>query len=154
MDLSIDGRPQPVSLTEAADPSRTVVFTQRKNRQTLDWIFTGTMIWMAQSVAPPYCTSTSPTARTGVNPDSMCAINFRWGVGGMGGLNPLPSDTEGARTGCVSLRKTMLALALFSDSSARYLPPAKLAAGTNWNWTRPSSQITMVDRSQYLWDLD
>lgn len=149
------GNPQPIQLTQAAKPAETVVFTSRKNRLTLDWRFIGTVIWMAQAVAPPYCGGgASATATTNVNPQSMCAILHRWGVDGQSGLNPMPSDIEGGRTGSVALRKNLWALALFGDTHAKFMSPGALAAGTNWTWTSLASQIQMTDISKYLWDLD
>jgi len=149
------GNPQPITLTSAAKPAETVTFTARKNRLTLDWRFVGTVIWMAQAVAPPYCGGgASATANTNVNPQSLCAILHRWGTDGQAGLNPMPTDIEGARTGSVALRKQMLALVAFSDTHAKFMPPAALATGTNWHWNILSSQITMTDINKYLWDLD
>ena len=153
--IAVNGAFQPRSLTDAAAPGDTVVFTGRKNRLSLDWTWTGTIIWHAQSVAPPYCSSaTDPAAMTNVNPQSMCAIFHRWGVGGDGGIAPPPSDIEGRRTGSVALRKNMMALVAFSDGHAKYMPPAQLARGTNWHWDILPSQIVMTDIRQYMWDLD
>jgi prepilin-type N-terminal cleavage/methylation domain-containing protein len=120
------GNPQPIQLTQAASPSRTVVFTGRKSRKTLDWRFVGTVIWMAQAVAPPYCGGgPSATAFTNVNPNSMCAINHRWGIDGAAGLTPQPTEVDGQRTGSVSLRKQGQALVAFSDGSARFMQPPR-----------------------------
>jgi prepilin-type N-terminal cleavage/methylation domain-containing protein len=152
--ISTDGTPQPVTLTSAADPGNTVTFTSRKNRNTLDWRFVGTVMWMAQAVAPPYCSGTSATSQTGTNPQGYCAILKRWGVGGDGGLTPPPTDIEGRRTGSVALRKNMLGLVAFSDGHAKYMPPGQLAQGTNWHWNILPSQIALTNRAAYLWDLD
>lgn len=149
------GNPETQTLTSAAQPSKTVVFTGRKSRKTLDWRFVGTVIWMAQAVAPPYCGGgTSATAMTNVNPQSMCAILHRWGVDGASGLSPEPSDIDGKRTGSVSIRKANQALVAFSDGHARFMQPGALAAGTNWHWNIFSSQIQLTDRERYMWDLD
>jgi hypothetical protein len=152
--IAVNGAFTPQSLTAAAMPGDTVAFTGRKDRLTLDWTWTGTIIWHAQTVAPPYCSSTSPSAMTNVNPQSMCAINHRWGVNGHGALVPHPSDVEGGRTGSVALRKTMLALVAFSDTHARFMSPGALAKGTNWHWNILPSQILLTNREQYMWDLD
>jgi prepilin-type N-terminal cleavage/methylation domain-containing protein len=149
------GDPQPISLTEAAKPAETVVFTGRKSRKTLDWRFVGTVIWMAQAVAPPYCGGGSgATAMTNVNPQSLCAILHRWGTDGANGLSPMPDDVDGKRTGSVSLRKQMQALVAFADGHARYMQPTALAAGTNYHWNITSTQIQLTQRERYLWDLD
>jgi prepilin-type N-terminal cleavage/methylation domain-containing protein len=149
-----DGGFVPKSLTSPQEPPETVVFTGRKNRLSLDWTWTGTIIWHAQTVAPPYCSSTSATAFTNVNPQSYCAINHRWGVGGDGGLPVPPTDVEGRRTGSVSLRKTFMALVAFGDGHAKYLSPGALSRGTNWHWDILPAQIQMVDINKYMWDLD
>lgn len=153
--ITVSGNPMPQILTAAAEPADTVVFTGRKSRQSLDWTWTGTIIWHAQTVAPPYCGGgMSPAANTNVNPQSQCAINHRWGVNGDGGLPNPPPDSEGRRTGSVALRKSMLALVAFSDGHAKFLPPSRVAAGTNWHWNIAPSAITMVDIKKYMWDLD
>jgi len=149
-----DGGFEPTNLTKAANPADTVAFTARKNRKTLDWTWTGTIIWHAQTVAPPYCGGTQSNAFTNVNPQSYCAINHRWGVNGDGGLNPPPTDIEGRRTGSVALRKNMMSLVAFSDTHAKYMPPAALARGTNWHWNILPSQIQLTNLEAYMWDLD
>ena len=54
----LDGRPKPVSLTSAAKPSQTIVFTQRKSRKTLDWYTGPGIVWMAPTMAAPFCRPT------------------------------------------------------------------------------------------------
>lgn len=153
--ITQDGSFTPQSLTAANKPGDTVVFTGRKNRKSLDWTWTNTIIWHAQSVAPPFCAGgNSPYAHTGVNPDSYCAIYHRWGVNGDGGINPPPTDVEGRRTGSVALRKTWMSLVAFADGHARFMPPAALARGTNWNWEIQPADIKMMDIDKYMWDLD
>jgi len=153
--ISMDGNPQPQSLTSAAYPAETVTFTGRKSRQTLDWVFTGTIMWMAQSVAPPYCGGgASPLAQTNVNPQSLCAILHRWGTNGQAGLPVQPTDQEGRRTGSVALRKTLMASVAFSDGHVKFLSPSSLARGTTWNWNSTASQIQMANVERYMWDLD
>jgi prepilin-type N-terminal cleavage/methylation domain-containing protein len=149
------GDPQATSIISAANPSQTVVFTSRKTRRTLDWRFVGTVIWMAQAVAPPYCGGgASATANTNVNPQSLCAILHRWGVDGQAGLNPMPTDEDGRRTGSVAIRNRGAALVAFADGHARYMRPGALAAGTNWHWEITSAHIRLIDRDRYLWDHD
>ena len=42
----------------------------------------------------------------------------------------------------------------FADGHSKYMLPGALAAGTNWNLaTSQPGNINIVDRSQYLWDL-
>jgi prepilin-type N-terminal cleavage/methylation domain-containing protein len=153
--ITTDGRPRPVSLTAAAHPAETVLFTGRKDRTTLDWRFLGTVMWMAQAVAPPYCGGgTSATAQTNVNPQSYCAINHRWGINGHGALSPYPTDVEGGRTGSVALRKMMHALVIMSDTHAKFMRPEHLARGTNWHWNSLPTQIQLTNPQLYMWDLD
>jgi prepilin-type N-terminal cleavage/methylation domain-containing protein len=152
--IAVDGAFTPKQTTSAALPGDTVAFTSRKNRLSLDWTWTGTIIWHAQTVAPPYCSGSNPDAMTNVNPQSMCAIYHRWGIGGDGGLPNPPTDEEGRRTGSVALRKHMMALVAFADGHAKYMSPTALAAGTNYHWNIYPNQITMVDITKYMWDLD
>ncbi len=147
---TIDGQPDPQSLTQAANPSETVAFVSRKDRRTLDWFINGTLIWMAPIVAPPFCQG----SRTGTNPDGMCPLVYRWGIGGMGGLNPDPSDSEGARTGAVAIRKGGQAVTIMSDTSAKYRQPGNLARGTNWTWNSRANTVRLTDVNEYMWDLD
>jgi prepilin-type N-terminal cleavage/methylation domain-containing protein len=148
---SIDGNPRPLRLTDVASPAQTVLFTSRKDRRTLDWFLQGTIIWMAQVIAPPYC---APNGRTGVNPDGMCTLIYRWGIGGDGGLNPGPSESEGALTGMTAIRKDGFANVVMSDTSTRYMTPARLASGTDWNRNTRSGQVRITDINQYMWDSD
>jgi|GEM_PF-1461328 len=152
--ITVDGSPNVQTITSAAEPAETVVFSSRKNRLTLDWRWLGTIMWYAQAVAPPYCSGISSSARTGVNPDSLCAINHRWGINGSAGLNPQPPDKEGRRTGMVALRNRNLALIAFADGHVKYVSPGYLAKGTNWHWNINASAIVFTDRTQYMWDLD
>lgn len=146
-----DGGPKPQSLTSAAQPSETIVFTARKSRKTLDWYTGNGIVWMAPTMAAPYCTT---TGNTGTNPLGPCVLVMRWGVRGCGNLTPYPTDEDGGRTGGVAIRKTGLGLALFADSSAKFQSPSRLAAGTNWHWNINPAQIRLTDVSKYLWDLD
>lgn len=153
--VTVDGSPNPQSLTSVANPAETVAFTARKDRLTKDWTFLGTIIWMAQAVAPPYCGGGSGiTANTNVNPQSMCAISYRWGRDGATGLVPEPSDKEGKRTGMVALRYFDKTVVLFGDGHSKAMHPTRLAAGTNWNWNSLSTQIQMTDLTKYMWDAD
>lgn len=153
--VTIDGSPNVQKLTSVANPADTIAFTSRKDRNTKDWTFLGTIIWMAQAVAPPYCGGgSSSTANTNVNPQSMCAINYRWGTDGASGLTPEPSDKEGRRTGMIALRYFDKTVVMFGDGHVKAMTPSKLAEGTNWNWNSTSTQIQMTDIKKYMWDAD
>lgn len=148
----LDGRPKPLPLTFSNKPSDTVVFTARKSRKSLDWYTGPGICWMAPTMAAPFCAT---NGRTGTNPDGVCCLVMRWGVNGCGtGLVPYPTDADGGRTGGVAIRKTGLGLVAMADGSARYMPPARIAAGTNWHWNIAPSQIRLTDVEQYLWDQD
>ncbi len=147
-----DGSPAVQTITSAGQPSETVVFTTRKDRNSLDWIINPSIIWMAQIVASPFCT---PAGRTGVTPDGLCALNYRWGVGGTGGvLTPPPSEAEGSRTGMVAIRNRGRANVTFGDSHVKYVTPGYLARGTNWHRDRTYTQIQMTDKAEYMWDME
>jgi prepilin-type N-terminal cleavage/methylation domain-containing protein/prepilin-type processing-associated H-X9-DG protein len=40
------------------------------------------------------------------------------------------------------------------DGHSKYMKPGQLAAGTDWNVNKTIDQIHIIDRSQYLWDLN
>jgi prepilin-type N-terminal cleavage/methylation domain-containing protein/prepilin-type processing-associated H-X9-DG protein len=42
---------------------------------------------------------------------------------------------------------------LFLDGHAKSMLPEQLAAGTNWTPGTPNTQIRIIDRTRYLWDL-
>jgi len=42
----------------------------------------------------------------------------------------------------------------FCDGHSKLLRAGQLAAGTDWNINKSAGQINIIDRSQYLWDLD
>lgn len=42
----------------------------------------------------------------------------------------------------------------FCDGHAKFMRPGQLAAGTDWNINKQPGDIYIIDRSQYLWDLN
>lgn len=77
-----------------------------------------------------------------------------WGDGWGG--NPGRTGTAKTFTGHNSPRYNDGMNVGFTDSSAKYMKAGRLAAGTNWNpaTTQDPSKVQIVDKSQYLWDLD
>lgn len=66
-----------------------------------------------------------------------------WGAGSFLGPYGGFDGTRHSGKGCV----------LFVDGHAKIMSSQQLAAGTDWSPTRPNSEITVTDRSLYLWDL-
>lgn len=42
---------------------------------------------------------------------------------------------------------------VFCDGHSKFMRPGALAAGTDWNINKNPGDIYIVDRSQFLWDL-
>ena len=42
----------------------------------------------------------------------------------------------------------------FADGHSKFMRPGQLAAGTDWNINKNAGDINIIDRSQYLWDLE
>ncbi|HLK59243.1 MAG TPA: DUF1559 domain-containing protein [Chthonomonadaceae bacterium] len=41
----------------------------------------------------------------------------------------------------------------FCDGHSKFMKPGQLAAGTDWNINKTQDQVHVIDRSQYIWDL-
>lgn len=76
--------------------------------------------------------------------DACTYPNGAWGIGSYNGpFGGFESTRHSGRGGV-----------LFADGHATMLLPEQLAAGTDWDPSRPNNQITVTDRAKYLWDLD
>jgi prepilin-type N-terminal cleavage/methylation domain-containing protein len=142
----------PTIHTSLGDPSNTVMFLSKKGRDnTLDWLWVGSPIWMANLVAPTHCgvQYTDPI----VKPQSICAPAVRWGSDGYAS-GQQPTEIEGAFTGGMALRKTGRAIVAMSDGHVKSMHPTQVASGTNWTKTTPSASIRITDIKQYKWDME
>ena len=150
-------RPFPVTSTRLESPSRTVMLVMkahRNNGRRLDWVIPNSGIWYANLAQPPLCTSTGTyPGNTLLN--SYCSTLMRWGVGGNSDAQVAGrTREEGSLTANNALRNRLRSIVTFADTSAKSITPDQLAAGTNWNWTRPAIAVTVNDRAQYMWDAD
>jgi prepilin-type processing-associated H-X9-DG protein len=78
-----------------------------------------------------------------------------WGNSVYWGPSYFPGMTEerGRYTGGNSLRYAKGSTISFVDGHAKRMRAGALAAGTNWTPTRDPSQVVVVDREKYMWDL-
>lgn len=142
----------PTVHTSLGDPANTVMFLSKKGRDaTLDWLWVGSPIWMANLVAPTHCgaTYTDPL----VKPRSICAPAVRWGSDGYAS-GQVPTEIEGRYTGGMAIRKAGRAIVASADGHVKSMAPAQVASGTNWTKTTPSAQIRITDIKQYRWDME
>lgn len=142
----------PTVHTSLGDPSNTVMFLSKKGRDaTLDWLWVGSPIWMANLVAPTHCgaTYTDPI----VKPQSICPPAVRWGIDGYAS-GQKPTEIEGAYTGGMAIRKAGRAIVANADGHVKSMAPAQVASGTNWTKNTPSASIRITDITQYRWDME
>ncbi len=79
--------------------------------------------------------------------------------GDWGGFNgdlwySLNGSTNKTKMGFFRPRHTGGGNVSFVDGHAKFFRPGALAAGTDWNINKGPGEIYIVDRSQYLWDLE
>ncbi|MFQ3586105.1 MAG: prepilin-type N-terminal cleavage/methylation domain-containing protein [Fimbriimonadaceae bacterium] len=142
-----------MSMTAVEQPANTVMFAAswainldmngEPNALAWDlstrWVSTGL-------IDEPYC---GRVGANGLGP--LCwdgwGASFWWETWApMAGMN----FTKGSRTGGSSLR-TGQAIVVMGDSSARSMPPGRLASGTNWNQNISPYAIQLTNRDAYLW---
>jgi len=83
--------------------------------------------------------------------DTCSWSNGGWGVGSYGDSTGLYPGNP-TSTGDFAAAYSGQGIVVFADSSAKSLPPGKVAAGTDWKVGIANSAIHILDRSQYLWD--
>jgi prepilin-type N-terminal cleavage/methylation domain-containing protein/prepilin-type processing-associated H-X9-DG protein len=139
-----NGSGAPVALAAISKPAETVMFTG-SSLEPGNGTFQG-----ANSLYPlhgGYYPLESPAAITANNngvPDTCPYGNGGWGQGSyMGPYGGFEQPRHGNMGGAVS----------FCDGHTKFMSAGRLAAGTNWSPTINNSDITINDRSQYLWDL-
>lgn len=145
------GNFKPLSQTAIANPGDTVLYVTKKSRSSaLDYLYLGSVIWMANMIAAPVCVN----GDTGVNPNSDCGLPpSGWGVGSYPASN-LPSIEDGRLTGGFATRKRGLGAVMYSDGHAKFARAEHLAVGTNWTPTRSYTTVRITDITRYMWDAD
>lgn len=93
---------------------------------------------------------------TAESPAALTAAGFwAWGNGGWGAgsFGDDPAYGPVTYTGDFSPRHTQGGNVAFCDGHVKWLTPGRLAAGTNWHTGINNTDVTVIDQSQYLWDL-
>jgi prepilin-type N-terminal cleavage/methylation domain-containing protein len=67
-------------------------------------------------------------------------------------INSQPVDTNGNRSGGVSMRVARQGVFAFSDGHVKRLALSRAAKGTNWTPDISNYSIQILDQSQYMWD--
>jgi len=144
----------PVSMTAAANPADTVMFTS-----TIAWrIETNPAYFGGYYGVPGWVTS---------GLIDVPGWYMDWGTGRPLGWDcwgnsyywstfwapPTPSEAAGRYTGGVSIRAANQTVTTFLDGHAKKAAPGALAAGTNWSKTLTCSAALVNDFSKYIWDL-
>jgi prepilin-type N-terminal cleavage/methylation domain-containing protein/prepilin-type processing-associated H-X9-DG protein len=82
--------------------------------------------------------------------DDVCTYGD-WGKNGTG--NWFGGGNGANDYGNVRFRHNNGANVTFADGHSKWMQPGQLAAGTDWNVNKTQGNINIIDRSQYLWDL-
>jgi prepilin-type N-terminal cleavage/methylation domain-containing protein len=129
----------PISATAVAEPSSTVFLAQSK---------------LVGDDAGGWYTSEKVYAPATYNADDACGYtNAGWGIGSWGDDTTVGGEsTPLSYTGNVKLQANKQAVTVMADTSAKYFPAGRLAAGTNWKAPINNSDVFITDRTQYLWD--
>jgi len=126
----------PISATAVAEPSSTVFLAESK---------------LVGSDSTGWYTSEKVYAPATYNADDACGYtNAGWGVGSWG--DDVSQGGKLSYTGNVELQGNKQAVTVMADTSAKYFPAGRLAAGTNWKTPINNSEVMITDRTQYLWD--
>jgi prepilin-type processing-associated H-X9-DG protein len=74
--------------------------------------------------------------------------NYNWG----GLIQAQPMDTNGYRSGAVSMRVARQGGFAFADGHVKRMPLGQAARGTNWTPDINPYSIVVTDVSRYMWD--
>jgi len=139
-----------LKMTAVARPAETIMFTASMV-QYVDslfgfyWILGGVNAgWVSWgNVDSPACGSTF---------DHWCGAgwgnNYNWG----GLITANPDDTNGYRSGGVSMRVARQGVFAFSDGHVKRMPLSRAAAGTNWTPDINNYSVVITDQTKYLWN--
>jgi hypothetical protein len=67
-------------------------------------------------------------------------------------INAHPDDTNGNRSGGVSMRVARQGVFSFADGHTKRMPLSRAAAGTNWTPDTSNYSVVVTDPSKYMWD--
>jgi hypothetical protein len=137
-----------IKMTAPANPAETVMFAASMvqyvdSKYGFYWILGGsTAGWVSWgNIDSPACGSSF---------DRWCGSgwgnNYNWG----GLIEAQSNDTNGYRSGGVSMRVARQGVFAFSDGHVKRMPLGQAAKGTNW--TPDSTFVSITDQSSYLWD--
>jgi len=127
----------PVSLARIQSPAATVALTDNKIVGTSAGYYTSYTTDSPAALWAPACCTWS---------------NGGWGAGSYGDTYNYAANPT--YTGQVAVRHTEGTNVAFCDGHSKFMKPGALAAGTNWHKGIAGGDITITDRSQYLWDLE
>jgi prepilin-type N-terminal cleavage/methylation domain-containing protein/prepilin-type processing-associated H-X9-DG protein len=127
----------PTSSAAIQSPAATIMLTDNKyvGGDSVGWFTSQAVDSPAALWAPDCCTWT----------------NGGWGVGSWG--DTFNFAGRPTYTGSMSIRHTEGTNLTFTDGHAKFMKPGAVAAGTNWKKGIANTDIVILDRSQYLWDL-
>ena len=143
--LPLDGNPLSPAITESmvASPAAMVMMTDVK------YLATPTGAFVEPFADSPWMW----------NSDDACSYtNTGWGSdptingNGANGITTWPAS-RATSTGNFAPRHSGGGNVAFMDGHVKFYTPGGLAAGTDWNKSKPQASINMLDRTQYLWDL-
>jgi prepilin-type N-terminal cleavage/methylation domain-containing protein/prepilin-type processing-associated H-X9-DG protein len=137
-----------IKMTETAQPAETVMFAASMvqyvdSKYGFYWVLGGsTAGWVSWgNIDSPAC---------GAAFDRWCGggwgNNYNWG----GLIQAAANDTNGYRSGGVSMRVARQGVFAFADGHVKRMPLGRAAAGTNW--TPDTALVSITNESQYLWD--
>jgi prepilin-type N-terminal cleavage/methylation domain-containing protein/prepilin-type processing-associated H-X9-DG protein len=139
---------QTENMTQLADPANTIQFTASMvqyvdSQYGFYWVLGGTNAgWVSWG-----------------NVDSPACFQLfdRWCGGGWGNnynwttlINSVADDTNGRRSGGVSMRVARQGVFAFADGHVKRLSLSRAAAGTNW--TPDIASVSLTDVTKYMWD--
>lgn len=142
----------PVSDTSAAQVADTVLLTNKWGYNDSNVATAGFKSFNGVNTPLMQATVEAPICIQTVN---LCKAS--WGIND-GYVNSASGDglttiVSGADTGGVSLPVANKAVTAWLDGHVTRADPGYLARGTTWSPTATASSVTMVDVTQFLWDL-
>jgi len=137
------------SMTGFADPAGTVMFSASMV-QYVDstfgfyWVLGAPIGWISWgNVDAPAC-GNPMTVWCGGG----WGNNYNWG----GLIVAQADDTNGYRSGGVSMRVARQGVFSFADGHTKRMPLTRAAQGTNWTPDMDNYSVVVTDASKYLWD--
>jgi prepilin-type N-terminal cleavage/methylation domain-containing protein/prepilin-type processing-associated H-X9-DG protein len=136
--IQVDGNGfgPPTTLADIKSPAATVLLAESGGQKPAEFDNIGTCVVYGPGgwTAPDVCTYGD------------------WGKNGSG--NWFGGGSGENDYGNVRFRHNNGANVTFADGHSKWMQPGQLAAGTNWKATNAQGDTSIIDRSQYLWDLE